>query len=340
MSHWDRQWPASRHLMPQARCPEVFIFTSSMTAPIMSKVQEHIIQQEAVDSLLRRLRGQVIGQGFVWGVTASSNHSVERRPRDYHPVRFRHDDADRAGAGLRKRALLASVYQTFEPGGCFSTNNVNARTIWLGPYIEGGTPPAQWSYPTLVLGGIMGDAYDETRGATIFTENRWTTLSTQTQTQCDDGTFPKFQVSINGTASVFSWTDYNGSTLALRQEATGSGPAGYSGGDTVIDVTQFGIGNGGSPYLRFRTGGAHTFGRTGNDWTNIKATHVSALVVGDGGQSDGRLVTYGSAAPTSGERARGEIVYNIAPSAGGKVGWVCTAAGTPGTWKAFGVIDA
>jgi hypothetical protein len=284
-------------------------------------------------------RGQVIGQGFVGGVTASSTTQSNGAPGFITP------------SGSAVVTLITQVqdyenapywnpYQTFEPGGCFSTNNVNARTIWLGPYIEGGTPPAQWSYPTLVLGGIMGDAYDETRGATIFTENRWTTLSTQTQTQCDDGTFPKFQVSINGTASVFSWTDYNGSTLALRQEATGSGPAGYSGGDTVIDVTQFGIGNGGSPYLRFRTGGAHTFGRTGNDWTNIKATHVSALVVGDGGQTDGRLVTYGSAAPTSGERARGEIVYNIAPSAGGKVGWVCTAAGTPGTWKAFGVIDA
>lgn len=45
------------------------------------------------------------------------------------------------------------------------------------------------------------------------------------------------------------------------------------------------------------------------------------------------------AAPSTGTHARGEIVFNADPSAGGKVGWVCTAAGSPGTWKAFGVID-
>ena len=44
-------------------------------------------------------------------------------------------------------------------------------------------------------------------------------------------------------------------------------------------------------------------------------------------------------APSTGTHARGEIVFNADPSAGGKVGWVCTAAGTPGTWKAFGAID-
>lgn len=45
------------------------------------------------------------------------------------------------------------------------------------------------------------------------------------------------------------------------------------------------------------------------------------------------------AAPSTGTHVRGEVVFNADPSAGGKVGWVCTAAGTPGTWKAFGAID-
>lgn len=39
---------------------------------------------------------------------------------------------------------------------------------------------------------------------------------------------------------------------------------------------------------------------------------------------------------------KGEIKYNLAPSAGGTIGWVCTTAGdevsTNGTWKAFGTI--
>lgn len=43
---------------------------------------------------------------------------------------------------------------------------------------------------------------------------------------------------------------------------------------------------------------------------------------------------YGGAAPTTGTWARGDVVLNGAPSAGGTPGWVCTTAGTPGTWKA------
>lgn len=41
-----------------------------------------------------------------------------------------------------------------------------------------------------------------------------------------------------------------------------------------------------------------------------------------------------------GNCSAGSIAFNIAPTAGGKAGWICTSGGTPGTWKPFGVIDA
>jgi hypothetical protein len=47
-----------------------------------------------------------------------------------------------------------------------------------------------------------------------------------------------------------------------------------------------------------------------------------------------------AAAPTEGTWRVGEIVYNSAPAGGGYVGWICVAAGTPGTWKTFGAITA
>lgn len=37
---------------------------------------------------------------------------------------------------------------------------------------------------------------------------------------------------------------------------------------------------------------------------------------------------------------QGDIAYYLGATAGGYVGWVCTANGTPGTWKQFGVIEA
>lgn len=52
------------------------------------------------------------------------------------------------------------------------------------------------------------------------------------------------------------------------------------------------------------------------------------------------VIVYHSGAPTSGTWARGSVCYNNAPSAGGTLGWVCTTAGTPGTWKTFGAITA
>lgn len=48
----------------------------------------------------------------------------------------------------------------------------------------------------------------------------------------------------------------------------------------------------------------------------------------------------GTAAPTAGTWAKGRVVYDATPDASGFIGWVCTTAGTPGTWKTFGAISA
>lgn len=50
-------------------------------------------------------------------------------------------------------------------------------------------------------------------------------------------------------------------------------------------------------------------------------------------------VRWRSAAPTTGTWAVGDIIYNTAPTAGGKIGWVCVTA-DPLTWKTFGAIDS
>lgn len=47
-----------------------------------------------------------------------------------------------------------------------------------------------------------------------------------------------------------------------------------------------------------------------------------------------------SNAPTTGTWGVGDIVWNTAVASGGNIGWVCTTAGTPGTWKTFGAISA
>lgn len=53
-----------------------------------------------------------------------------------------------------------------------------------------------------------------------------------------------------------------------------------------------------------------------------------------------KKVAVGSEAPTTGSNNIGDIVYNNNPEAGGWMGWVCIASGTPGTWNRFGKIEA
>ena len=67
--------------------------------------------------------------------------------------------------------------------------------------------------------------------------------------------------------------------------------------------------------------------------------------------TDGKIVAYNNASdnvyqlgksaasPTTGTWRVGDIVYNSAPASAGYIGWVCTVAGTSGTWKTFGLIS-
>lgn len=68
--------------------------------------------------------------------------------------------------------------------------------------------------------------------------------------------------------------------------------------------------------------------------SGIRYTSMSNVGSGD------NAINTASAAPTTGTWLVGDKVWNSAPTASGKIGWVCVTAGTPGTWKAFGVIDA
>lgn len=46
-----------------------------------------------------------------------------------------------------------------------------------------------------------------------------------------------------------------------------------------------------------------------------------------------------TAAPSTGTWNRGDIAWNVEPTAGGYAGWICVTSGTPGTWKTFGAIS-
>ena len=74
----------------------------------------------------------------------------------------------------------------------------------------------------------------------------------------------------------------------------------------------------------------HTFTPAGNIRSNNRFSGLSSAFqwrIGD--------PIYDSAIPTTGAWVVNDRVFNSAPAAGQPEGWVCTVAGTPGTWKAM-----
>lgn len=57
----------------------------------------------------------------------------------------------------------------FEPGGGFGTNNENARNLFLGTYVEGGTMPSQPGSKDFVIGGLQQDV-DRSRQAFVMAD--------------------------------------------------------------------------------------------------------------------------------------------------------------------------
>ena len=77
-------------------------------------------------------------------------------------------------------------------------------------------------------------------------------------------------------------------------------------------------------------------------WTVAGYTHHTTGVTYTGVHNavTGKKTLYGTAAPTAGTWVVGDKMYDTAVAAAGYMGWVCTTAGSPGTWKTFGAVTA
>lgn len=77
-------------------------------------------------------------------------------------------------------------------------------------------------------------------------------------------------------------------------------------------------------------------------WSVGSYTHITtaSAYAGTYNAITSNRVVYGSAAPTNGSWSVGDRMYDTGVTAGGYIGWVCTTAGSPGTWKTFGAVTA
>jgi hypothetical protein len=214
----------------------------------------------------------------------------------------------------------------FEPNGAYSTVTRAARSVWQYVYIEGGTNPAQWCWPTVVLGGMLQGIYDKTRGVIAIEDGNWTALSAMSNQWMPNNSGATQYVNIGGGNTVLDLTTFTGGRWTMRTN-------GVSSNDIILENTV--IGQGQFPPV-WHIGADNTWGRSSaGDWSGGNSPmQISRFVLGDGG-TGGRSVQMGSGPPGSGYHAKGEFVLNDGTGADNATFlWRCTASGTPGTWAA------
>jgi len=146
---------------------------------------------------------------------------------------------------------------------------------------------------------------------------------------------------VNGNSNIFVGCRFSGGF-----ENTGGSPSGLviNGDDNLVlsNTSRWNDGYG----IEFGSGASSNIIALNNLKSNtLGATNATAAIRAANtllrNKADGEPEqTFGTAAPASGTWARGSICWNTTPSASGTPGWVCTSAGTPGTWKAMAILAA
>ncbi len=226
-------------------------------------------------------------------------------------------------------AWLASQAEgTYFLGGPYHTDNANGRNVFVGCYTESGQGPVQLVKPTTVYGGLMGNPRGSFHGLIDTTLHGALEMRNHAQHTPPRELTLRFNNAANKLINFKVEGDVSTGLNLLAWDETEKqfmiGEHANSGSRRPIRITSD---------LTTRVYGRASAFSAGN-----VAFHQGIILGSSAGGA--RHMTNDTAAPTSGEHGQGEIVWNRSATAGGKIGFVCVSGGTPGNWKAFGVIDA
>jgi len=225
------------------------------------------------------------------------------------------------------QALVVSDNYFYNSGGCYMLG----RTVFSGNTLE--APNLIDATMVQLRGGrstFTGNTIDGYNASTLIS----TGLSVVAgKCSVSGNTFSGFSSKAISTAG-------GGQTIVVGNQITNCIATGISVQGTnniitnnIIEATSYAI-NFGSSIENVVNGNIMVDGNTAN-YAN-KRNHFVGNIGADG---KNRVISVG-ASPTSGTWVLGDRVYITNPIAGGTVGFICTVAGTPGTWKSFGTIEA
>jgi hypothetical protein len=229
-----------------------------------------------------------------------------------------------SGWGIYDSSFLGNTYVACHSAdntlGAYKADDANARNIFVGCYSESGQPPASIAIPSMIVGGLHAAGYGATDSAI---DSDFIGLYSNFQ----------FRTGVMG----IGFGQPNTSGVGLSYKDTG-GTFGWTF-EKVVGRWGYKWANLGTPTFLI------WYDRTAtpaNGYARDLSAENGALGVAEhyfGGSTQMKYRGLGSAAPVSGTYLQGDIIWNSAPTAGGFVGFVCTAGGTPGTWKTFGAIS-
>ena len=232
------------------------------------------------------------------------------------------------GYGFYDHSFLGNTYVA-----CTSETNTLSNyyvfnvSFLLGCYSEPGSPADYFNHLATIFGGLIATA---PTGNTFGGDNNGSIVARGVQAP---------YITLGYGQSVSS-----GNGIVLTP-TNGTYPGGWAYGKTLgrwgWNYANLGVGTIGALYDTAATpanGYARDISSLSSPTGGYGASGVSPYYFGNYNQMLYRGL--GTAAPSSGDYLAGDIIYHSAPSAGGYIGWVCTTAGNPGTWKTFGAISA
>lgn len=211
--------------------------------------------------------------------------------------------------------------------GAYKSDGASARNVFIGCYSESGQPASDILAPSIVVGGIHSAGFTTGTTAQMMVEGYQTSSVCYQNNNFNSAT--ERQIVFAPPSALLSLKDPNESSGISPMRLKGTTGRFYwdwaNDTKSLFEFTnsQATVANGFPREVATRMGGNAGVAMRQGYFVGLNMKHV----------------TTGTAAPVAGTYERGDIVYNEAPASAGFVGWVCTAAGTPGTWKTFGLIS-
>ena len=196
----------------------------------------------------------------------------------------------------------------FREGGAYKTDNLNARNVLIGCYSEGDQNPAQLTSPTIEVGGLHAAGL---KGTGVYFGNTFGRLTATRLGSIDD---------------IGNLTGIEPGMIEFSHPANGQYTLEWMNADLAWTVFRSQV----SSNWAFRLTGENTAANIGKR----RMDFPNGFGLGD------KKVLAGAAAPANGTYVQGDMMLNAAPTAGGPMGWMCVAGGSPGTWKAMGNLAA